>query len=92
VSEQCIGKEADFTEKHLNAFLEAVRGILTDEGAPQTAMQAPGKRNQLEPLNKADRAWREYKKNLCELQFAGFGGGTIGPAADQFTYPERHPL
>jgi uncharacterized protein YecT (DUF1311 family) len=66
----------------LNAFLEAVRGILTDEGAPQAAMQAPGKRNQLELLNKADRAWREYKKNLCELQFAGFDGGSGAASAE----------
>jgi hypothetical protein len=29
--EECIGKEVEFTENHLNAFLGAVRGILTKE-------------------------------------------------------------
>src|ERR1700691_4090585 len=31
---------------------------------------------ELELLNGADRAWGEYKKNLCELQSAGFDGGS----------------
>ena len=29
--ELCIGKEVEFTEDHLNAFLTAVRSILVDE-------------------------------------------------------------
>jgi uncharacterized protein YecT (DUF1311 family) len=36
---------------------------------------------QLALLNNADRAWREYKKNLCALQFAGFDGGSAAPSA-----------
>jgi hypothetical protein len=31
--EQCIGKEVEFTENHMNAFLVAVRGIVADEGS-----------------------------------------------------------
>ncbi len=32
--------------------------------------------SRLDLLNNADPAWREYKMNLCELQSAGFGGGS----------------
>jgi hypothetical protein len=32
--EQCTGKEVEFTEKHMKAFLAAVRGILADEDGP----------------------------------------------------------
>jgi hypothetical protein len=32
-------------------------------------------------LNGADRAWREYKKNLFELQSAGFDGGSGASSA-----------
>ncbi len=79
--EQCMGKELEFTEKHLNAFLAAVRGIVADEGAAQAAPQAAGKVKELDFLNNADRAWREYKKNLCELQSAGFDGGSGASSA-----------
>ena len=65
-------EELEFTEKHLNAFLAAVRRIVSDEGAAQAA----GKVKELDLLNGADRAWGEYKKNLCELQSAGFDGGS----------------
>jgi len=63
--EQCIGKEVEFTETHMNAFLAAVRGVVADENGKE-----------LELLNKADLAWRDYKKNLCALQYAGFEGGS----------------
>jgi uncharacterized protein YecT (DUF1311 family) len=79
--EQCIGKELEFTEKHLDAFLAAVRGIVADEDAARTTTQAADKVKELDLLNKADRAWREYKKNLCELQFAGFDGGSGASSA-----------
>jgi uncharacterized protein YecT (DUF1311 family) len=75
--EQCIGKELEFTEMHLNAFLAAVRGIVTDDDAGKDV----GKLKELVLLNDADRAWREYKKNLCKLQFAGFEGGTGAASA-----------
>jgi uncharacterized protein YecT (DUF1311 family) len=32
-------------------------------------------------LNSADRAWQEYKNNLCELKFAGFDGGSGASSA-----------
>jgi uncharacterized protein YecT (DUF1311 family) len=83
---ECIGKELEFTEQHLNAFLVAVRGILADEDVGQAA----GKVKESDLLNNADRAWREYKKNLCELEFAGFGdgggGSGAGPAKTECEY------
>jgi uncharacterized protein YecT (DUF1311 family) len=75
---QCMGKELEFTEKHLNAFLTAVRGIMADEDASKEA----GKVKESDLLDKADRAWREYRKNLCELQFAGFDGGSGAGSAE----------
>jgi uncharacterized protein YecT (DUF1311 family) len=36
----------------------------------------------LDLLNNADRAWREYKKNLCELEFAEFDGGSGAGSAE----------
>jgi uncharacterized protein YecT (DUF1311 family) len=83
---ECIGKELEFTEQHLNAFLAAVRGILADDDAGQAA----DKVKESDLLNQADRAWREYKKNLCELEFAGFGdgggGSGAGPAKTECEY------
>ena len=80
--EQCLGKEVEFTEIHLNAFLEAVRGILADEDGGAAGTGSPGKPKELDLLNNGDRARREYKKNLCELAFAGFDGGTGAPSAE----------
>ncbi len=37
---QCIGKELEFTERHLNAFLTAVRGIVTNEDAAQAPTES----------------------------------------------------
>jgi uncharacterized protein YecT (DUF1311 family) len=79
--EQCIGKEVEFTENHLNAFLAAVRGILADEDSAPVGTESGGKVKELDLLNNADRAWREYKKNLCELEFAGFDGGSGASSA-----------
>jgi uncharacterized protein YecT (DUF1311 family) len=79
--EQCTGKEVEFTEKHMNALLAAVRGILADEDGPSAGPASAGKVKQLDLLNAADRAWRENKKNLCELEFAGFDGGSGASSA-----------
>jgi len=79
--EQCVEKEVDFTENHFNAFLTAVRGILVDEGGAASGAESASRANELELLNNADRAWREYKKNLCELEFAGFDGGSGASSA-----------
>jgi uncharacterized protein YecT (DUF1311 family) len=78
----CIGKELEFTEKHLEAFLAAVRGIVTDEDGGAAAPEVAGKVKELDLLNAADRAWREYKKNLCGLQFAGMYGGSGAPSTE----------
>jgi uncharacterized protein YecT (DUF1311 family) len=63
---QCIAKEVEFTESHMDAFLVAVRGILADEDAP-AGTESARKVKEVDLLNNADRAWWEYKKNLCEL-------------------------
>ena len=84
---QCIGKEVEFTENHLNAFLAAVRGILSDEDGAPAGAESAGKVTELDLLNSADRAWREYKKNLCELEFTGFiGGSGAGSAKSECEY------
>ena len=79
--EQCLGKEVQFTENHLKAFLAAVRGILADEDGLPSGTDSADRGKESELLNNADRAWREYKKNLCQLTFAGFDGGSGGPSA-----------
>lgn len=78
----CIGREVEFTQKHLNAFLAAVRGIVTSEEGTASALETAGKVNELDLLNNADRAWQEYKKNLCKLEFAGFYGGSGASSAE----------
>jgi len=80
--EQCMGKEVEFTENHLNAFLAAVRGILSDEDGEPGGTESAGKVKKLDLLNNADRAWRQYKKNLCELGFAEFDGGSGASSAE----------
>jgi uncharacterized protein YecT (DUF1311 family) len=80
--EQCLGKEVEFTEMHLKAFLEAVRGILADEDGGAAGTGSPGQPKELDLLNNGDRAWREYKKHLCQLAFVGFGGGTGAASAE----------
>jgi uncharacterized protein YecT (DUF1311 family) len=85
--EQCIGKEVEFTENHLNTFLIAVRGILVEEGGGASGAASTDKVSELELLNNTDRAWREYRKNLCELEFAGFDGGSgAGSAKSECEY------
>ncbi|MGA7926681.1 MAG: hypothetical protein WCA20_11835 [Candidatus Sulfotelmatobacter sp.] len=80
--ERCIGKEVQFTEYHLITFLEAVRGILADEAGVPAGAESAAKGKELDLLNQADGAWREYKKNLCELEFAGFDRGSGAAAAE----------
>jgi uncharacterized protein YecT (DUF1311 family) len=83
---QCIRKEVEFTESHMNEFLVAVRGIVADEDAP-AGTESARKVKEVDLLNNADRAWREYKKNRCELEFAGFDGGSgAGPAERECKY------
>lgn len=80
--EQCMGKELEFTGNHLDAFLEGVRGILADEDAATPSTESTRKVKELDLLNNADMAWREYTKNLCGLAFAGFDGGTGAASAE----------
>jgi uncharacterized protein YecT (DUF1311 family) len=84
---QCIGNEVEFTENHLGAFLAAVRGILADDDAAPEGSESAGKVKESDLLNNADRAWREYRKNICELEFAGFEGGSgAGSAQSECVY------
>lgn len=82
----CIGKQLTFTDAHLAAFLTAVRGIVAHEDTGQRATIALGG-NELELLNRADAAWREYRKNTCALVRAGFWGGSgMGNAGSECEY------
>ena len=80
--EQCMGKELEFTRNHLDAFLEAVRRILADEDGATPSTDSTRKVKELDLLNNADTAWREYTKNICGLAFAGFDGGTGAASAE----------
>jgi len=88
--EQCIGKEVEFTENHLNAFLGAVRGILADEDSVPAGTESAGKVKELDLLNNADRAWREYKKNLCELEFAGGSGASSAKSECEYRVDRQY--
>jgi uncharacterized protein YecT (DUF1311 family) len=72
----CIGSAVDFTELHLGKFLIAVRGIASQDDAGARSSAAPGKVSELGLIDKADSAWREYRKNVCELMAAGMAGGS----------------
>jgi hypothetical protein len=52
-----------------------------DEDAGRATAEAAAKTKQLDLQNNADPAWREYKMNLCELQSAGFRGGSEAASA-----------
>ena len=80
--EQCMGKELEFTRNHLDAFLEAVRRILADEDGATPSTDSTRKVKELDLLNNADMAWREYTKNLCGLAFAEFDGGSGAASAE----------
>jgi uncharacterized protein YecT (DUF1311 family) len=63
----CMDKELDFIELHLDAFIEALRG-LTD--SPE----------ELAALNQTDATWRNYRKSACALPYSRYPDGTIkGP-------------
>jgi uncharacterized protein YecT (DUF1311 family) len=72
----CIQKEIDFTEQHLTAFLAAIRAIASQDDTAPPPNPVYGKRKEVEFLDSADAAWRNYRKNLCSLQAAGMAGGT----------------
>ena len=77
---RCMGKEIEFTEAHLDAFVSDMRAIAS---ASERANQPnPGSPRALDEFNKTDKAWREYRESACNLQRAWFGRGTGGsPAA-----------
>jgi len=52
-----------------------------DEECAPAGTESARKVKELDLLNNADRASREYKKNLCELEFAGFDGGSGASSA-----------
>jgi uncharacterized protein YecT (DUF1311 family) len=64
---QCISKELTFIEPHLDAFIDALRGMA-------------GSQEELAALNQTDTAWRDYRKAACALPYKRFPEGTIkGP-------------
>jgi uncharacterized protein YecT (DUF1311 family) len=64
---QCMDKELDFIESHLDAFIQALRGLAD---SPE----------ELAALNQADAAWRHYREAACALPYSRYPQGTIkGP-------------
>ncbi len=64
---ECMGKELQFIEAHLDSFVEDLRGIT---GSPE----------ELAGLNQTDATWRAYRENGCALPYKRFTGGTVaGP-------------
>ena len=64
-----MSKELEFIEPHLDAFIEALRGL---SGSPE----------ELAALNQTDASWREYRKAACDLPYKRYTQGTIkGPMA-----------
>ena len=58
--EDCIGKELQFTEEHLDAFVATLR-ILAAEWDRDSD---PGRRKLLDGLNKTDLSWRSIAKRV----------------------------
>ncbi len=70
---QCMNKEIDFTEAHLDAFVTAMKGIAAERDAakpPDT-----NHKKAVDTLNQTDSSWRQYRKSACSLAFS-FGPGT----------------
>ena len=63
---QCMSKELDFVETHLDAFVTDLRGVT-------------GSAQELAALNNANAAWRAYRDTFCQLPYARFGGTVNGP-------------
>jgi len=71
---QCMNKEIDFTEAHLDAFVTAMKGIAAEKDAakpPNTKYKSA-----VDTLNQTDSSWREYRKNACRSLVFSFGPGT----------------
>jgi uncharacterized protein YecT (DUF1311 family) len=60
----CMSKELEFIDKHLDAFIEALRGLAD---SPE----------ELAALNQTDAAWRNYRKAACDLPYKRYVEGTI---------------
>ena len=72
--ETCMAKELAFIDPHLNAFVTAIRGVLS----ARTASQKRGvEEGEVEMLNKADAVWREYRNHVCRLSYGYFRTGSM---------------
>jgi Lysozyme inhibitor LprI len=69
--ETCMGRELAFVESHLDAFVIDIRGVLS----ANKATDKKGTNSRLTMLNKADAAWRQYRKQVCGLSYDYFRGG-----------------
>jgi uncharacterized protein YecT (DUF1311 family) len=61
---RCMSKELEFIDTHLDAFIEALRGLAD---SPE----------ELAALNQTDAAWRNYRKAACDLPYKRYAEGTI---------------
>jgi uncharacterized protein YecT (DUF1311 family) len=63
---QCMSKELDEIEKHVDAFVEDLRGVTDSQ-------------KELDALNQTDKAWRAYRESMCQLPWARGLGTVRGP-------------
>jgi uncharacterized protein YecT (DUF1311 family) len=63
---QCMSKELTEIEKHVDAFVEDLRGVT-------------GSQKELDALNQTDKNWRTYRESICRLPFARGQGTSDGP-------------
>jgi hypothetical protein len=63
---QCMSKELTEIEKHVDAFVEDLRGVA-------------GSHKELDALNESDENWRTYRESICGLPFARGQGTSDGP-------------
>ena len=78
---RCIGKVVELTDAHFTRLFIAIRGIASQDDADATM------KSRLPLLDNADAAWRQYRKNMCDLWAAGMAGGSgENAAADECVY------
>jgi len=63
---QCMSIDLTEIEKHVDAFVENLRGVT-------------GSQKELDALNQTDKNWRAYRESICVLPFARGQGTSDGP-------------
>jgi uncharacterized protein YecT (DUF1311 family) len=77
--EECMSKELDFLNPHLETFVKAMRSMATDSDVPPEARGSYP--SVLDSFNKTDASWRSYRDNFCRLA-SSWDNGTELFAAD----------